>query len=399
MSATNPTTGASAPAPHSHGAGELPISRIDVHGSFDVTAFPVPNGREEEWRFTPLRRLRGLHQDTAADQVAGSDVGVEASTPDGVSVQTVGRDDARLGTSFLPTDRISARAYASCTEATVLTVPKETEVAEPATLRITGSGGQSPERQSFGHTLISVERHAVATVVLDYSGSAVYGDNVEIVLGDGAKLTLISLQDWERGSVHVSHQYARIGRDATLRSFSVTLGGDLVRVSPSVRYDGPGGDAELRGLYFTGAGQHHEHRSLIDHNVSRTRSRADYKGALSGEDAHAVWIGDVIIGEGTEGTDSYEHNHNLVLTDGTRVDSVPNLEIFTGEVEGAGHASASGRLDDVHLFYLKSRGIPENQARRLVIRGFFDEFINRIELPQLRERISDEVEEKLAEHE
>ncbi|MDS1268765.1 Fe-S cluster assembly protein SufD [Lipingzhangella sp. LS1_29] len=399
MSATNPTTAASAPAPHSHGAGELPISRIDVRGSFDVTAFPVPSGREEEWRFTPLRRLRGLHQDAAEGQEVSSDVTVEVTAADGVVAETVARTDSRLGTSFLPTDRISARAYASFTEATVLTVPKETEVAEPVTVKVTGHGPERPENRSFGHTLINVERHASATVVLDYSGSAVYADNVEVVLGDGARLTLISLQDWDRGAAHVSHQYDRIGRDATLRSFSVTLGGDLVRVSPSVRYDGPGGDAELRGLYYTGAGQHHEHRSLIDHNVSRTRSRADYKGALSGADAHAVWIGDVIIGEGTEGTDSYEHNHNLVLTDGTRVDSVPNLEIFTGEVEGAGHASASGRLDDVHLFYLQSRGIPADEARRLVIRGFFAEFINRIELPQLRQRISDEVEEKLAEHE
>ena len=161
----------------------------------------------------------------------------------------------------------------------------------------------------------------------------------------------------------------------------MTLGGDLVRLSPKVSYSGPGGDAELFGLYFTGEGQHHEHRSLVDHNVSHTRSRVDYKGALSGEDAHAVWIGDVIIGEGTQGTDSYEHNRNLVLTDGTRVDSVPNLEIFTGEVEGAGHASTSGRLDDIHLFYLQSRGIPADEARRLVVRGFFAEIIDRIESP------------------
>src|SRR5690606_24474814 len=160
-----------------------------------------------------------------------------------------------------------------------------------------------------------------------------------------------------------------------------------------------GGNAELYGLYFTGEGQHHEHRSLVDHNLSHTRSRVDYKGALSGEDAHAVWIGDVIIGEGTKGTDSYENNRNLVLTDGTRVDSVPNLEIFSGEVEGAGHASTSGRLDDIHLFYLQSRGIPADEARRRVSRGLGAEIINRIEVPELRQRITDEVEEKLAFHE
>ncbi|SKA22829.1 Iron-regulated ABC transporter permease protein SufD [Marinactinospora thermotolerans DSM 45154] len=376
---------------HSHG-GELPVSKLDVHGSFDVADFPVPNGREEEWRFTPLRRLRGLHQHTEATD---GKITVETDAPAEVTVETVGRDDARLGTSFLPTDRVSALAYASFTEATVVTVPKETQASAPVSIKVTGTG----QGESYGHILVRAERHSAATVVLEYAGSAVHADNVEFVVEDGAQLTVVSLQDWERDAVQVSHHYTKVGRDARFRSFVVTLGGDLVRLSPKVGYTAPGGDAELYGLYFTGAGQHHEHRSLIDHNVSNTRSRVEYKGALSGEEAHAVWIGDVIIGEGTEGTDSYEHNRNLVLTDGTRVDSVPNLEIFTGEVEGAGHASASGRLDDIHLFYLQSRGIPADEARKLVIRGFFAELINRIEVPELRERIMTEVEEKLALHE
>jgi Fe-S cluster assembly protein SufD len=374
---------------HSHGLGAIPISRADVHGSYDVADFPVPSGREEEWRFTPLRRLKGLHD--AADKVAPGAVGVEVKAADSVAVETVGRGDERLGATYLPADRVSARAFSSFEKATVITVPKNTE-AGTVTVTITGTEYGT----AYGHTVVRLENHASATVVLDYSGSAVYADNTEFVVGDGASLRVVSLQDWGRDAVHVTHQHARLGRDATFRSFVVTLGGDVVRMSPSVRYDGPGGDAELYGLYYTGSGQHHEHRSLIDHNRSQTRSRVEYKGALSGESAHAVWIGDVIIGEGTEATDSYEHNRNLQLTDGTRVDSVPNLEIFTGEVAGAGHASASGKLDEVHLFYLRSRGIPEDEARRLVIRGYFAELIDRIEVPELRERIREEVEEKLA---
>jgi Fe-S cluster assembly protein SufD len=374
---------------HSHG-GELPISKLDVHGSFDVADFPVPNGREEEWRFTPLRRLRGLHD---GREIADGAVTVTTDAPAGVTVETVANGDPRLGTAFLPTDRVSALAFRDFAEAVVVTVPKETEAAEPIHIRIAGTA----QGDAYGHVLVRAERHSAATVVLEYSGSAVYADNAEFIVEDGARLDLVSLQDWDRDAVHVSHQYTKVGRDARFRSYVVTLGGDLVRLSPKVGYTGPGGDAELHGLYFTGAGQHHEHRSLIDHNVSNTRSRVEYKGALSGDDAHAVWIGDVIIGEGTQGTDSYEYNRNLVLTDNTRVDSVPNLEIFTGEVEGAGHASASGRLDDIHLFYLMSRGIPADEARRLVIRGFFADLINRIEIPELRERIMDEVEEKLRE--
>jgi len=233
-------------------------------------------------------------------------------------------------------------------------------------------------------------------VILDHAGSATYADNVELVVGDGASLQVVSLQDWADDAVHASHHYARLGRDATIRHAAVSLGGDLVRLAPSVRYAGPGGDAELLGMYFADAGQHLEHRLFVDHAMPNCRSRVDYKGALQGQDAHAVWIGDVIIRAEATGTDTYERNRNLVLTDGTRVDSVPNLEILTGEVVGAGHASASGRLEDQHLFYLMARGIPEAEARRLVIRGFFGTLIDRIGIPRVAERIAAGIELELS---
>src|SRR6202040_3415118 len=193
-----------------------------------------------------------------------------------------------------------------------------------------------------------------------------------------------------------SYHHGRLGKDASLVHTAVTLGGGVVRLAPSVRYAGPGGDAGLRGLYFADAGQHLEHRLFVDHAVPNCRSRVDYRGALQGAGAHAVWIGDVVIRPEATGTDTYERNRNLVLTDGTRVDSVPNLEILTGEVVGAGHASASGRLEDQHLFYLMARGIPESEARRLVIRGFFGTLIDRIEIPELGERIRARIESELA---
>lgn len=120
-----------------------------------------------------------------------------------------------------------------------------------------------------------------------------------------------------------------------------------------------------------------------------------YKGALQGEDAHAVWIGDVLIQKSAEGTDTYEMNRNLVLTDGARVDSVPNLEIETGEIVGAGHASATGRFDDEQLFYLQARGIPADEARRLVVRGFFAELVQQIGVPDIEERLLTKIEAEL----
>ena len=367
-----------------------PVSRLHQRQSFDVADFPVPTGREEEWRFTPLRRLRGLH--TEAELAAGK-VSVEADAAPGITAVRAQRGDSRLGAAFTPADRVSARAFASFDEATVVSVPAESESTQPT---VVSFRGESTEGAAFGHTLIEVGANARAIVVLDHQGSATYADNVEIVVGDGALLTVVSVQDWADDAVHLSHHHAVVGRDARLRHMAVTLGGNLVRLAPSVRYAGPGGDAELHGLYYADAGQHLEHRLFVDHNEPNCRSRVAYKGALQGDGAHTVWIGDVLIRAGATGTDTYELNRNLLLTDQARADSVPNLEILTGEVAGAGHASASGRLEDHHLFYLMSRGIPLAEARRLVIRGFFGELIGKIEVPELRDRVTDAIETELA---
>jgi Fe-S cluster assembly protein SufD len=363
---------------------------LHEHQSYQLADFPVPTGREEEWRFTPLRRLRGLHGDSP---LAAGKVSVEADAASPVTAVRTQRGDRGLGAAFVPADRVSARAFAVFEDATVVTVPAGAEVAEPTVVSIRGedAGGAA-----FGHTLIEVGANAKAVVVLDHGGSATYADNVEIVVGDGAALTVVSLQDWADDAVHVSRHYATLGRDARLQHSAVTLGGGVVRLAPSVRYGGPGGDAELLGAYFADGGQHLEHRLFVDHGQPHCRSRVEYKGALQGAEAHSVWIGDVLIRAEAIGTDTYEHNRNLLLTDGARADSVPNLEILTGEVVGAGHASTSGRLEDHHLFYLMARGIPLAEARRLVIRGFFSGLISKINAPGLRDRIAGSIEAELA---
>ena len=375
----------------------------EVFTSFDVNAFEVPAGRDEAWRYTPLRRLRGLHDGTA---VAAGTATVEVTgvTP-GVTVETVGRDDARLGQGGVPADRVAAQAYSGFETATVVTVAAESEVAEPVNVVVTGPG---VDQVAYGHIQIRLEAFASATVVLDQKGSGTYAENVEFVLGDSAKLTVVAVQDWADDAVHAAAHHARLGRDAVLRYTAVTLGGDVVRITPTVKYAGPGGDAELLGLYFADAGQFFEHRLLVDHSQPHCKSNVVYKGALQGEvvpegehhdrrhDAHTVWVGDVLIRAAAEGTDTYELNRNLVLTDGARADSVPNLEIETGEIVGAGHASATGRFDDEQLFYLRARGITEEQARRLVVRGFFHEIIERIAVPEVRERLEAAIEVELA---
>ncbi|MEV0683207.1 Fe-S cluster assembly protein SufD [Nocardia sp. NPDC050378] len=377
------------------GAGAA-VNKGEVFTSFDVDQFEIPSGRDEAWRFTPLRRLRGLHDGTA---VADGQATVEVSEVAGVTVETVDRTDARLGQAGTPADRVAAQAYSGFETATVITVGKETEVSDPVTVTVTGPG---EGKTAYGHLQIRLDNFAVATIVLDQRGSGTYAENVEFVLGDSAKLTVVAVQEWADDAVHVTAHHLKLGRDANLRHVSATLGGDLVRLSGTVRYAGPGGEAELFGLYFADAGQHFEQRLLVDHAEPNCKSNVLYKGALQGDpsspkgDARTVWIGDVLIRAAAEGTDTYEANRNLVLTDGARADSVPNLEIETGEIAGAGHASATGRFDDEQLFYLRARGIPEDVARRLVVRGFFFEIIQKVTVPEVRERLEAAIEAELA---
>jgi Fe-S cluster assembly protein SufD len=365
-----------------------PVSRLHSLESFDPDAFPVPTGREEDWRFTPLRRLRSLHDSAPFDGKVEREVDAER----GITVVLAQHGDPRLGNALVPSDRVSARAFAEFSEATVLSVPAGFTASRPAIVSIRG---HDSEQAAAGHIVIQLGANASAVVVLDYSGSATYADNVEFVVEEGARLSVVSVQGWGDDAVHLSHHAAKVGKDASFFHTAVSLGGAVVRMVPSVRFAGPGGNADLRGLYFADAGQHLEHRLFVDHAEPNCTSRVTYKGALQGDGAHTVWIGDVIIRPTAVGTDSYESNRNLVLTDGTRVDSVPNLEILTGEVTRAGHASTSGRLEDMHLFYLMTRGIPLGEARRLVIRGFFGELIGKIEVPELRERISAAIEAEL----
>lgn len=364
--------------------------------SFDVDAFEVPGGRDELWRFTPLKRLRGLHDGSAP---ASGSAQISVAEQQGVSVETVRRGDARLGQGGVPADRVAAQAFSSFNGATIVTVTRNTQVGSPVEIVVTGPGVGAT---AYGHLQVRIEELAEAVVVIDHRGSGTYADNVEFVVGDAARLTVVWVADWADDAVQVSAQHARLGKDAVLRHVAVTLGGDVVRMSATVRFDAPGGDAELLGLYFADDGQHFESRLLVDHAQPNCRSNVLYKGALQGDphsgrpDAHTVWIGDVLIRADATGTDTFEVNRNLVLTDGARADSVPNLEIETGEIAGAGHASATGRFDDEQLFYLRARGIPEDQARRLVVRGFFGEIIAKITVPEIRDRLTDAIEHELA---
>ncbi len=347
-----------------------------------------PTGREEAWRFTPLNRLHGLH---LSDTAPAQELHFAAVLTGGATLEELATTDSRVTPSDHTDDAVAYNARLHSRFVTYVQIPENAEIAEPIRLNRTGTENEV----AFSRTVIDVGSNARATILLGHFGQAVLGEDFEIRVGDGADLTFISTQEWSEDAIHVARQAARIGRDAHFTSIVVTLGGSLVRIAPRVDFLDQGGSVDLLGLYFATAGQHLEHRLYIEHGQPHCRSRVAYKGALNGFNARTVWIGDVSIKANAEGTDTYELNRNLVLSDGAHADSVPNLEIETGEIVGAGHASATGRFDDEQLFYLQSRGIPEQQARQLVVRGFFAELITQISDGETRDRLSAVIEANL----
>lgn len=378
-------------APHSHGyvpEADVPIqSRAERVKSTDVADFAPISRREEQWKYTTSEQLRGLDEDALSEFIGD----FELKAPDNVTTAWVGSDHPAFGAAGIPEDRPSAAAWGSAEQAYLVTLPANSKLDCEVQLGIVSHDTTA----SALHLIVEAKAGAEGTVIIDHRGDAVLSENLEILVGDNAHLTVVSIQDFNAGSVHLSAQFAKLGRNANLKHVVVTLGGDVVRVTPTAVFAGAGASVDLLGVYFADAGQQMEHRLFVDHAVANCRSRVTYKGALQGKNAHTIWVGDVLIRAEAEGTDTYELNRNLLLTDGARADSVPNLEIETGEIEGAGHASASGRFDDEQLFYLQARGINEDEARRLVVRGFLNEIIQQIGNDEVEARLNLKIENEL----
>ena len=364
-------------------------SRSERTRSFNVADFPPVNGREEEWRFTPVKQLTPL----LTDEKSAVELSVSRELPAGVDVSQISLDEARQLGVPSPEDLPAVIAANRASSVTRYDIGEGVELESPAIITTEGASSEGPVHN---HTVVTVGANASATIVIKHTGHAQLSELLSVIVGPGAQVKLVTLQLWDDDAVHLAQHDAVVGKDAQFTHIAITLGGKIVRLNSNVSYDGPGGEAQMLGLYFADAGQHLEHRTYVDHNTPNATSDVLYKGALQGKDARSVWIGDVLIRPEAKGIDTYELNRNLVLTEGARADSVPNLEIETGEIEGAGHASSTGRFDEEHLFYLMSRGIDEKTARRLVVRGFFNEVIQKIDIEQIEEVLTEQIEEELS---
>lgn len=360
-------------------------TRSDRFKSTNIADYPQVTGREVNWKFTPVAELKTLLNGT----LASTTTALEISDAAGVEVSEVPMSSELIGRGGIPEDQAAANAWGQVAAAQRILLTsdeRQTVTVKRSTLT---------DAPTAAHTIIEAAPQSNTLVIFENSGDANLTETVEIIVGEGATLSVVSIQEWADDAIHLASHNATVGRDGNLQHIVVSLGGKIVRVNPSIHLDGQGANGEAYGAYFADAGQHLEHQVYMDHNAPNTRSRVAYKGALQGEGAHAVWIGDVLIRRVASGTDSYEENRNLTLTEGTRTDSIPNLEIETGDIAGAGHASTTGRFDEEHIFYLQSRGISEDEARKLVVRGFIYEVIQRIGNEQVEARLLEAIEAEL----
>lgn len=339
----------------------------------------MPTGREEEWRFVPMDKARVFFEDSTA---AGA-----VLTDESEYVRMVPAD--QIVDNWLPTDRSAAIARANIQEAMVIQIPAQTQVTEPIVLTL-----RNQSALNYMHLTMDIGVQSEVTIIVLHDLASDVAGSIVTILGDGARANVVHVLDGGRGR-NMLHWHSVIGRDASLTGATVLLDGSFVRMTPTVAYAGPGGSCELLGVFLADGEHFFEQRIFVEHSAPNCKSSVVYKGALAGDKAHTVWVGDVLVRRTATGTDTYEMNRNLLLNDGPRADSVPNLELETGDVASAGHASATGRFDDLQLFYLMSRGITEQQARQMVVRGFFADVIRRIPSEVWRAKLLERVDRRL----
>ncbi len=339
-----------------------PIDLAPRTRSLDPAAFTEPTSRDEEWKFSALNRLKQFF-------TADANAGCVTATGNGVVMLPI----ADVASTWIPTDVTAAVARAHVSDAGVLEIPAQEVIADPIVIDLTTTAAKA-----YQHLEIVAGHFSSATVIIRQNLTSDVNGSTVITVGDGAKLTVITVIEGANSTALALQLPVTLGRDAHFTGALAAIGGGAVRIQNSVTYAAPGGTAELFGVFLADEGQHIEQRIFVHHDQPHCKSDVMYKGALLSSGARSVWIGDVLVRKEAIGTDTHQVNRNLLLAQGARADSVPNLELETGEIIKAGHASATGRFDDEQVFYLQSRGIPLEAARQLVVRGFFAEVLGRI---------------------
>jgi len=407
-----------------HGNGALRSLRHQAFEQFE--AMPMPSPETEEWRYTDLREFDLTQFTPHAEEPTAEtlddvkpdllEAAGEVGERSGLSIQhnstviTTHLDpkEAAQGVVFtsldeaaskhpdllkgrlhqvIPTGRTKFTALhgAFRTGGTFVYVPSGTKVELPLqTLTYVDRDGLAV----FPHTVLVLEEGAELTYIDRYVspdlGNVLSDAIVEIYAGPNSKIRYVALQEWGDGVTHLSVQRAFIDRDADLRSLGVAFGASLARAEVESILEGDGGSSEMLGVYFADGEQHFDHRSIQDHLGSQTSSDLLYKGVLR-DRSRTIYSGTVIIQRGAHKCDAYQTNRNILLSDKAKADSIPNLEILSNDPVRCGHAASVGPVDEDTLFYIQSRGIPFDEAQKLVVFGFLQEVLDRVTLAEVRQ--------------
>jgi Fe-S cluster assembly protein SufD len=409
------------------------VEAIRKQAFTEFLALPIPSQQTEEWRYTDLAELdlsfvpfaaggdaeslnrgkvlqaAGVVGERAGLQIQrNSEVVSRQLAPGAEAKGVIFTDLARAAEehpelvephlhSVVPTSRTKFTALhgAFRTGGTFLYVPPAVTVELPfQTLTYLDAEGAAV----FPHTLIVVGEDAEVTFIDRYGSPALeraLSDAVvEIVVGPASRVRYVSIQEWGEGVTHLGVQRAHVGRDADFRSVAIGFGASLARVETESVLAEPGGSSEMLGIFFADGSQHFDHRTEQDHQAPNCRSDLLYKGALRDE-SRAVYSGWVHVRPGAQKTDAMQTCRNIVLSEHAKADAIPNLEIEANDVR-CGHAASVGPVEEETLFYLQSRGIPRAEAERLIVFGFFNEVLDRIPLPEVRDSVSAAIEQELA---
>jgi Fe-S cluster assembly protein SufD len=402
----------------------------------EFEAMPLPSQETEEWRYTDLEDfsfdLRSFAEGGRAenlDQVpeeilaaageVGERAGLQIQRNSEVMITHLDPALAEAGVWFgdldlaiaerpelvepylhalVPTDRSKFTALhgAFRSAGTLIHVPAGVEIELPLQAM---TWIDAEDTAVFPRTLLVVGENAEVTFIDRYGSPAMQralsDAIVEIYAGPNSRVRYVGLQEFGEGVTHLSVQRARVAKDASLRTLGVAFGGALARAEVEALLAEDGASSEMLGVYFGDAEQHIDHRSIQDHVGSRTSSDLLYKGAMR-DASNAIYTGTVIIEKGAHHCDAYQTNRNILLSEHARAHSVPNLEILTNDPTRCGHAASVGPVSDDELFYLMSRGIPEKEAERLIVFGFFAEVLDRVDIAEIREGLERAIEDEIA---
>jgi Fe-S cluster assembly protein SufD len=398
--------------------------------------FSWPSARDEEWRRTDIRSLKldpfvpvgepsvssearaafeprwnalSAHYATGIEHVNGA-LSREASS-EGLGgavfldLDRAVRDYPELLERYLSTqavtpgdDIFSALHAAFWTSGTLLYVPRGVKLDTPL-FHLIGMGAEG--NLDLSHTLVILEDGAEATFVRECgsasreAGPAFHAGALEVFVGQGARLKLVNIQNWDSATWHFSRERAFVGRDASIQWTVGGLGSRVAKVNQEVVLNGSGAHAQVNGVLFTTKRQHLAYFTRQDHVAPHTSSDLLYRGGLKGE-SRIVWKGMIRVEKDAQRTDAYQKNDNLVLSESARADSIPGLEIEANDVRCT-HGATAGRVDEEMVFYSQARGVPRNDAIRMIVEGFFADVYDRITLEPVRETLSAAVASRLGE--